>query len=61
MPAELIAELVIRVLLKYGPDLAETVYRIFNNKEPITDATWKTLFAEARKKPQEFIDSVKNL
>lgn len=50
-----IAILVIQVLLKYGPDAAQSVQRMFAaGKEP-TQAEWDALFSKALKPYDQYI------
>jgi hypothetical protein len=48
------AILVIELLAKYGPSVAETAQRILSGKEP-TEADWKELFSRARKPYDRYI------
>jgi hypothetical protein len=47
------AIIVAELLLKYGPDVAETFQRWFSGQQPRPD-DWARLFALARKTPDEY-------
>lgn len=50
-----LAILITSALVKYGPDVAQAIQRIFaTGKEP-TQADWDGLFAKARKPYDQFI------
>lgn len=49
------AILVIEILAKYGPGVAETAQRILSGKEP-TEADWRELFARAKKPYDQYIE-----
>jgi vacuolar-type H+-ATPase subunit H len=52
------ALLILEILAKYGPTVAETAQRIANAKEP-TDADWKELFGRAKKPYDAYVEEAR--
>lgn len=50
-----IATLVIPLLVKYGPDIAQAVQRMLTSGKDPTPAEWDALFAKARTPYDQFI------
>lgn len=40
--------LILQFALKYGPDLGLTIYSLFKQTTPITDAQWQALFTQMK-------------
>ena len=53
------AILILELLAKYGPSVAESAQRILQSKDP-TEADWKELFGRARKSYDAYINEAES-
>lgn len=51
-----LAILIASALVKYGPDVAQTIQRMFASGAPPTQADWDALFAKTRKTYDKYIE-----